>query len=172
MLRERLASRVGEVDRLGHAYLSRYSLNFHKRGKDGSGKCTIVDTGDADDGVWGALFELSFEQKLTLDQFEGKGYQAQEVVATQNHLAVNAFTYASLAEWTDSSCRPYSWYKALVLAGAFQSELPQPYIANIQNTLCMEDSNRERAHIHNDLINASGYGQVVTEMESQALATE
>ena len=165
MLQERLVARVGEVRRLGCTYLSRYRLTFNKRGRDGSGKCTIVDTGDAGDGAWGALFELSFEQKLTLDRFEGRGYQAQEVVTTQNDLVVDAFTYISLYEWTDEFCRPSAWYKALVLAGALQSKLPRAYLADIEQVLCVEDPDRGRAQHHKDLIRESGYGQIVTETD-------
>lgn len=165
MLRGRLVARVGEVRRLGCAYLSRYRLTFQKRSKDGSGKCTVVDSGDIADGVWGALFELSPQQKLNLDRYEGAGYLTQEVVTTQYDFVINAFTYVSLHEWTDSSSLPYYWYKALVLAGALQSGLPQSHVADIQRVPAMEDPNTERTDMHNELISEGACDQVIQEAD-------
>lgn len=165
MLRERLVARVGETNQLGCAYLSRYRLSFHKRSNDGSGKCAVVDSGDVYDGVWGVLFELSLQQKLSLDRYEGMGYQVQEVVTTQNNFVINAFTYVCLHEWTDTSCLPYSWYKALVLAGALQSGLPQPYLEDIQRVSSRQDPDRKRTEVHSALVSDSGYAQLIRKVD-------
>ena len=49
----RLKERVGFFERCGAAYLSGYTLRFHKKSKDGSGKCDAFYTGNPNDVVWG-----------------------------------------------------------------------------------------------------------------------
>lgn len=161
MLRQRLESRVGKVGLRGCACLPHHRLTFHKRSNDGSGKCTVFDGGGSGDGVWGVLYELSSAQKLALDRFEGRGYQTWEIITTRNEFAFNAFTYVAFQEWIDSRCRPYSWYKALVLAGALQSGLPHTHIEQIERVPTTHDLDRERMDLHHVLIYDSGYGQLL-----------
>lgn len=164
MLRQRLVARIGHSKHLGHARLADHRLTFHKRSNDGSGKCTVINRSDSDtaSSVWGVLFELSARQKSILGNYEGTGYEEREIVITHGQNAVNAFTYVSLQDWTDSSSLPYSWYKSLVLAGAVQSGLPQTYIADIERVSSTQDPDAERISLHNALIDDSGYGHLIS----------
>lgn len=161
MLRERLIARVGHTRQLGHAHLANHRLTFNKRSNDGSGKCTVVASGSIEDGVWGVLFELDVRQKQILDRHEGNGYRDRKIVIRQSHGTVSAFTYVSSQDWTDDSCRPYSWYKQLVLAGALQSGLPRAYIAHIERISCARDHDGKRERAHHTLISDSGYGHLI-----------
>src|SRR5215472_14345628 len=61
------------------ARLQNFQLRFHKRSNDGSGKCNAFYTGTPSDTVFGAVYEISLEEKPTLDRAEGlgRGYNEQ-----------------------------------------------------------------------------------------------
>ena len=48
MLTERLKARVSSATPIGKANLSDHGLRFHKKSKDGSGKCDIIKSPDDD----------------------------------------------------------------------------------------------------------------------------
>lgn len=73
MLTARIVARVPSVRFLGPAYLERFVLRWNKRSKDGSGKCSIEETGRREEFVWGVLYALDREEKRKLDDFEGLG---------------------------------------------------------------------------------------------------
>ena len=68
MPKARIEKRLGPVERLGAASLTGYTLRFHKRSKDGSGKCDALRTDNRDDRLWGALDRLSDEQVAKLER--------------------------------------------------------------------------------------------------------
>jgi len=154
MLRERLFERIGNAGELGTARLPGYRLVFHKRGDDGSGKCTVVGN-HAGHEVWGVVFELNAPQKATLDQYEGRGYSVEKVVLSHNDTPLEAFTYISRQRWLDPSAQPYSWYKGLVLVGAIQAGLPRPHVARIESVSAIEDNDHDRANANKGLIRRS-----------------
>ena len=49
MYKARIECRLGPCDWLGAASLTGFVLRFHKRGRDGSGKCDALRTGDPAD---------------------------------------------------------------------------------------------------------------------------
>jgi hypothetical protein len=81
MLTPRLRHRAPSSVLLSTASLPQHRLHFHKRSKDGSGKCNAFRTGNASDAVYGALFEIPQEEKRKLDRTEGlgSGYHEQSV---------------------------------------------------------------------------------------------
>ena len=80
----RLSRRLPSAELISSAYLPDWSLHFHKRSIDESGKCNIRRGGS---GVHYAIFEISLEDKLALDRIEGVGPElATLIVAT---IAIN-----------------------------------------------------------------------------------
>ncbi len=75
----RLRHRVRSCRFLCIARLQKFQLRFHKRSKDGSGKCNAVYTGAPTDTVFGVVYEIRLEEKAALDRAEGlgRGYNEQ-----------------------------------------------------------------------------------------------
>jgi len=153
MLRERLAGRVGDTGYLGAAHLSGFHLAFSKRSADGSGKCTLIKS-DYAPGVWGVVFELTDDQKLLLDGFEGEGYAVAAVRPVVAELGVEAYTYIARQPSPDPALRPYTWYKELVLAGALQAGLPVDHVGRIRSVSSVEDTDCGRALENRGLLSA------------------
>lgn len=142
----RLRDRVPSAKRIGVATLVAHSLRFHKvSNKDGSGKCDALFTGNPDDYVVGALFEISDSEKEALDKAEGLGFgyqdKAIQVSDAQGNI-LEAITY--YATNTDSSLSPYSWYLYHVIYGAKEIGVPNSYLHAIEATKSIEDQDKER----------------------------
>jgi hypothetical protein len=77
--------------------------------------------------VWGVLFELDAQDKPALDRAEGvgEGYVEKLVTILTDQSVVDALTYCATEK--DPALRPYRWYKALVVAGAREHQLPAEY---------------------------------------------
>jgi gamma-glutamylcyclotransferase (GGCT)/AIG2-like uncharacterized protein YtfP len=116
---------------VGSASLSGHALAWHKRGADGTGKCTICATGRRADGVWGVLWELDDRDVATLDAAEGPGYERIEVVVTTGNQKMNAFTYLARSTHIDVALAPAAWYRELVIAGAREHGLPEAWIRRL-----------------------------------------
>ena len=163
MLRQRLHARIGTLTELGVVCLARFRLAFSKRGNDGSGKCTLL-AGGADDVVWGVAFELSAQQKLLLDRYEGPAYDIHRVSPTLGAQRLAAFTYISKPAHVDAACRPFHWYKNLVLAGAMQGGLPQHHISTIQAVSTIPDPDDGRMSEHHALLVDSGFAALIEDL--------
>lgn len=147
-----LAQRLRAVDRapsakfLTIAKLPGHVLKFHKRSKDGSGKCNALETGNPVDEVYGVVFEIDEADKPGLDMAEGRGKGYEEKMVDLNSLnsTLTAHTYIADADYIDDSLLPYSWYKDLVIAGAKQHSLPREYIRQLQAVESQKDPDSER----------------------------
>jgi len=117
---------------VGTATLSGHLLAWHKRGADGSGKCTLCPTGRRADGVWGVVWEIAEDDVARLDAVEGPGYERIELVVTSANQKMNVFSYLARESHVDSSLRPQGWYRALVVAGAREHGLPASWIRNLE----------------------------------------
>ncbi|MBW4936198.1 gamma-glutamylcyclotransferase family protein [Marinobacter sp. F4206] len=142
----RLKERVPSAERVGRFVLVEHSLRFHKWSrKDGSAKCDALFTGNSDDYVIGALFEISAFEKGPLDRAEGLGFGYEEkrvrVTDVQGN-CLQAFTYC--ATDTDPSLLPYSWYLHHVIRGAEETGVPADYLDAVSATESQEDPDRER----------------------------
>lgn len=134
MLTRRLARRCPSAGTAGVGYVEGKRLVFTKVSKDGSGKCHIEDTGDNVDRVYGVLYTIDIGDKIALDAAEGlgKGYREESIAVTVPDVgSVVAVTY--IATRTDADIIPYDWYKALVLQGAIEHQLPACSLALIRN---------------------------------------
>lgn len=148
----RLGARCPSAVRLGTYYLVGHQLRYHKASADGSGKCDAFYTGESSHVIYGALFDLSEQDKVTLDKIEGlgQGYNQKRVdVINDEGELVQAITY--YATDINTELKPYSWYLNHVIIGANESELPESYRMKIQNTLSIEDMNLQRASLENSV---------------------
>jgi len=145
MFTARLRERVPSAVAIGIGRLIGYALKWHKRSLDGSGKCDIESTGRNEDVVWGVLFELDASEKSALDRAEGlgNGYVERQLDVTTERGIVTATAYVATAK--DPSRKPYNWYKAFVVAGANEHQLPQEYVEILESAPSTPDPKPARA---------------------------
>jgi gamma-glutamylcyclotransferase len=150
MLWRRIRARVPSARPLGPAVLRGHRLEWHKTGRDRSGKCDVVATNDPAHVVHGVLYEFVAAEKALLDAAEGlgAGYDEKqvEVEVEGANGRVHAWLYCATA--TDTTLLPYSWYKALVVAGAREHALPAAYIAQLEAVIATDDDDAERHALH------------------------
>jgi hypothetical protein len=116
----------------GIGYVEEHRLTFNKLSKGtkvSSGKCDMEWTGVASDRVWGVLFSILKSEEGPLDKAEGlgEGYRKNTEVRVVTAEATKVAT-AYIATEKDASLKPYHWYKAFVVAGAVEHELPFAYV--------------------------------------------
>lgn len=145
MLCARIRDRCSSVEPIGVAELKGFKLRWHKRSKkDGSGKCDIVSASTSKTRVFGVLYRVAMRQKCLLDKAEGleQGYAEIEieVLCKGERIAATAYQATDI----DHSLKPYSWYHALVVAGAKEHCLPAEYISRLETVATQEDLNRAR----------------------------
>lgn len=145
MLTSRIRERCPSARALGIAELRGHELRWHKGSKkDGSGKCDILQSTEPNAIVYGVLFEIEVGEKSTLDYVEGlgKGYDEKEVRVSHRDTPRSAIAYFATA--IDPRLKPFSWYHALVIAGAKEHGLPASYIAKLQSQPTIDDLDRLR----------------------------
>jgi cation transport regulator ChaC len=143
MLSRRMLARTPSARRVGLAALPDFELRWHKVSKDGSGKCDIVATPGR--SVQGVLYEIAAAERPALDVAEGLGAGYREVqleVRTVDGVR-QALSYQ--ATNIDSFTKPYSWYKALVVAGAKEQGLDAAYVETLEAAPSWDDRNSQRA---------------------------
>jgi len=128
---------------LGSALLRGHELRWHKKGDDGSGKCSIVHVG-GDAVVHGALFVIPETEEPALDRAEGSGYSSITVSVESPQGEVTAKTYVAHKSAIDDTRQPYSWYKDLVVSGAESQDLPSEYVDALRQVDAVEDPDAER----------------------------
>ena len=145
MSSRRLHNRISTVRVISFARLEKHKLKFHKKSKDGSGKCDAVYVNNKNNAIYGVAFEITTSQLRLLDKYEGlgDGYEQKEVpIITRDGETLDAITY--YATDIDSSLKPYGWYKEHVLFGANEHGLPADYIAKIKGIDAISDLNTKR----------------------------
>lgn len=159
MLTPRLQARVPSATPVSTAVLDGHVLRFHKRSRDGSGKCNVVPVSDADAGVHGVLFDISRSGLQDLDAFEqrGQGYERKQLTLDGPSSSVNAFVYVAQSAYVDDALPPYDWYRALVVAGARQHALPSSYVAELASVQSRPDPNQNRRQSHRALLAEAGF---------------
>jgi hypothetical protein len=150
----RLAERVSSALALGPAALEGHVLRFHKRGRDGSGKCDAMRTGRPGDAVLGMLYRLAPADVERLGRVEGvgRGYVVRHVRVRAGAAEADAFTYGADATAIDPTLRPWDWYKTLVIAGARHHRFPDQYVRTIEVVPSRADPDRRRADEHAALL--------------------
>ena len=125
---ERMTQRAPKARVVGQAKILNKSLVCNKKSTDGSGKANLIDS--PGDMVWGVLYEMDESELLELDNVEG-GYKRVEVevLDEQGHSMV-VQTYVS--EKPTKEAWVYEGYKALILSGAREHQLPEKYIEDLE----------------------------------------
>jgi gamma-glutamylcyclotransferase len=144
MLTGRIRNRCPAAAVLGVCELPRHELRWHKRSRDGSGKCDVVQANDPTEVVYGVLYEIPLGERPALDRTEGlgDGYEVKNTeVAFKGAPRMASIYYATDI---DPSLKPYTWYKAIVVAGAKEHNLPGTYIERLVAVDAAEDPDRER----------------------------
>lgn len=157
LLPRRLRARTASARLAGTIGLPGWSLRFHKRGQDGSAKCNLVPTGRSADMAYGAVFEIPEAERSRLDTAEGlgKGYELEWL---EMDGFGRLFLYLAAPSHIEDGLRPFSWYKALVAAGAAYHGFPEDYVACIRQLAACEDPDPERHRRHLSLLEDHGSG--------------
>ncbi len=147
MASHRLQQRLPGARHVEVGILTGHQLRFHKNDSGLSGKCNIEFTDDHRDEVYGVVYQISNEDKRTLDRIEGlgAGYNEKTVsITTLSGSILTSVTYFAID--VDHSVMPYHWYKQHVLRGAIEHGLPAEYISKIESIESQEDPDERRSH--------------------------
>ena len=146
MLLEHLQVRCKTANIRGVAVAHGYTLAFSKKSKDGSGKATIAETDD-DTALYGALFEIDWNERPCLDKAEGPDYERTDefvIRRADDDEELNVTTYIAKDYATENSLKPYDWYGQLILAGAWQIGVSDSYLAHLKAFESIPDPCPER----------------------------
>ena len=144
----RLRERVPSAELLDVVELRSYRLAFQKRGQDGSSKCNLTLTGEASDGVHGAIYQIDSAHKPILDRFEGNGYHDSQLTVEFDGQEYSCLTYLARPSYIENSLKPFHWYKELIVLGARHLRFPHAYVRFIESIESVKDPDEER-QIHN-----------------------
>lgn len=140
-------SRAPSAVAIGVARAPGFVMRFHKIGTDGSGKCTLIPTGNDADVVYGVLYEFAESDAAELDREEGVHLGGYARHSLQLRLSggdtTEAMTYIAGDRYIDAACVPFDWYRDLVVAGAREHGLPSAYIRELKQTPAVPDPNAE-----------------------------
>ena len=128
LLPARLAARIAIRAVVGMVSLADTRLAFHKRGADGSGKCTLLAAAGAQ--AYGVVYRIDTADKVILDRIEGLGH-GYRVEWLCDAVLGECFFYRAEEAALDAGLQPFDWYHAYVLAGARHHGLPAEYVAAI-----------------------------------------
>ena len=154
LLAARLRARTPSATFVCTARLHGYTLRFWKRGRDDSGKATIIPSEQPHDQVIGVVYEIDEPERADLDRAEdlGHGYDSIEVRLAGREGDLDAFTYRARPSHLDRSLMPFDWYRDLVIAGAVEHGLPEAYIGRLRQVRATSDPDPDRAALHRRLI--------------------
>jgi len=139
----RLRERIPSCKFIDVVKLNGWALKFHKRSKDGSGKCNIISTNNRADHVYGVLYELPKEEKADLDKIEAVGFgYHNKTIEIQSYSEV--FTYQADSDYIDESLKPYTWYKEYLVQGAQLHGIPNDYIEFLASIEAIQDPDASR----------------------------
>jgi Gamma-glutamyl cyclotransferase, AIG2-like len=151
----RLRERTPSAALLGTDVLAGYTIAFVKRGKDRSGKCTIIET--AGSLVHVAVFEIEEAERTRLDRAEGRG-AGYEIRTIELPRFGPCETYVGQPPYLDETLKPYTWYKELVLVGCQIHRFPDTYIERIASVEDVPDPCAPRHDRNLDLLQRARRG--------------
>ena len=132
MLTVKLKSRCRSVKIIGVYWTKEYTLKFHKRSTDGSGKGNMAPVNGETDELYGIVFTINKDDEVKLDAAEGLGYgykkKSIKVTSEKTNESLMAWTYYAAETHIDDNLKPYRWYKTQTLVGAKEHGLPPRYI--------------------------------------------
>ena len=145
MLVARMKERAPSSKAVSVGQLVGFELCWNKRSRDGSGKCSVTETGHPTHVVWGVAYEMGASDKASLDRAEGlgQGYgeRAVKIHTQAGRLSASIYYATSI----DPGIRPYDWYRDLVVAGAREHELPEDYVRVLEKVATVMDRDVDRA---------------------------
>jgi hypothetical protein len=150
----RLGARVPSARLIGGCTIPEWQLQFHKRGRDGSAKCTIAP---ANDYICVAVFEVSPSDRMALDRIEGVG-QGYDIAAIKVPEYGDCFCYVASETHVDATLLPYGWYKELVLAGLEYHGFAEDYIKKVRSIRHRADTDRARHARNMAIVDAARSG--------------
>jgi len=156
MSSKRLRKRVPSARKFCVAKLPGYKMICNKRSIDGSGKGNIIPGRNPVDNVWGVIYEISDHHKAQLDATEGLGkgyYETLMEFVTDENKVFKAQTYIAKSSVVDNKLIPYDWYKAFILEGAKENNLPEGYIEALEKIDFTTDHNAKRRKENYAVIN-------------------
>jgi gamma-glutamylcyclotransferase len=143
----RLQERVPSATLLTCVNVPNWQLLFHKRGQDGSGKCSIARS---EQSVYFAIFDMAAAHKPALDRAEGLNFGYEHtVLSIAGH--GDCFAYVASHSHVEERLQPFSWYKELVLAGMEYHRLPAAYLQTVQAIESLVDTDSRRHAHHMEL---------------------
>ena|ERR1051326_3962042 len=144
---------------VGTARLDQHELRFHKTSTDGSGKADAVPTNNRLAFVLGVLFDIDPKDKPALDESE-KGYSPINVavISDTSGKSTSTLTYIANPRYINPKLSPYSWYLAIVVSGAEEHKLDQPYVARLRGVGVIMDKNAKRDAKNRALLSSRGGG--------------
>ena len=139
----RLALRAPSSRLLGSKFVPGWSLQFHKRSMDGSGKCNVLNSGSGE-GVYVAVFEMHKKDKKKLDDIEGIGMGYDDSTMEVPEFG-KCCTYLGTVSHIRNELQPYDWYKEMVLLGCRKLDIPNRYSSMIEAVKCIRDPLEKRS---------------------------
>ena len=99
-----------------------------------------MSTGEADDAVWGVLYEVDDHAWQQVDEAQrAAGYRAESVaVAGSDGFEHEASIYVACADMIDDSILPTASYRDPIVNAARANGLPSKYIAELARTRVVE----------------------------------
>jgi gamma-glutamylcyclotransferase len=140
---DRLRRRILWCQPVGQVELPGYQLRFHKLGRDGSGKATLVPAASSADHAHGVVYRIHRLTKPALDLAE-QGYRTVQLEVALGERRQKVFTYLADPALLCTDLVPFTWYKELVLAGARYHRLPKPYVAWLRTAAADADPDADR----------------------------
>ena len=125
-----MAQRVPGARAQGRARLPGYRLRCDKLGRDGSAKANVRV--EQSQSVWGVIYEISPEDLLNLDRFEGGYRRAVAQVTLPSGSSVDCQIYIYIGAKTDPALRPNRRYRDTMVRGARQHGLPRECIDGLE----------------------------------------
>jgi gamma-glutamylcyclotransferase (GGCT)/AIG2-like uncharacterized protein YtfP len=150
----RLRERAPGARVVARALLRGHELRFHKRGRDGSGKCDAWTTGASRDLVHGVIYRISARERHRLDQVEGvgQGYDRVQLRVSARGRCRVVFAYLARPAAIVSDLQPYGWYLDYLLCGARYHGLPGRYVKGISKIPRLRDLSSVRRRRHRGVI--------------------
>ena len=144
----RLCTRVETARIVGTGIVDGMGVRFHKRGLDGSAKCSLVEVAEQ---THVAVYAIDADDQPVLDLIEGLGRGYDRAVVEVSGFGP-CWTYIASADAVDDSLIPHDWYKRLVLLGCEYHSFPEAYIDAVRNVTAGEDPLVERRLLNYELI--------------------
>lgn len=126
--------RIPAARSLGRARLAGWVFVCNKSGMDGSAKANVEPRRGA--VVWGVVYELPTTALEHLDVIEGGYERIRVTVVSDEGRSLPCWTYTSERRTHDQ--RPFPWYRAVMVEGAEEHQLPPTYVATLRSLVVRE----------------------------------